>query len=278
MILICVRSLLGAESNGGMEEPSGDVSRKILVRTKDLIDTARERQITLRVLGGIAVLIHGHAPFHPRLAREVRDADLVVEKGRVKQLVRMFHDLGFEENRRFNLLNGKERLIYFDPQNGTQLDVFVGVFSMCHRLPLNERLGVERYTLALAEILLTKLQIVHLNDKDIKDVLAVLLQHETQESEDGERINLAAMAAPCGTDWGFYRTVTDNLALVKERLAGAGLAHGDAGLVSERITAIVERIERQPKSAAWRLRALVGTRVRWYELPEEVAGAIDIGS
>ncbi len=261
-----------------MADQTREMSRKIVERTRQLIDAARERRITLRVLGGIAVLIHSHEPPHPRLLREVRDADLVVERGKVKQLVVMFRDLGFEENRRFNLLNGKERLIFFDPQNGTQLDVFVGEFSMCHRLPLMDRLEVDLYTLGLAEVLLTKLQIVQLNEKDIRDILLVLLQHETRESEDGERINLAAMAGPCATDWGFYKTVIDNLALVKEKLASAGLAAPEAKLVSERIAAIMERIEGHPKSAGWKLRALVGTRVRWYEVPEEVTGAIDVVS
>ncbi len=261
-----------------MEDHSDELSRKVIERTRELIDAARQRQITLRVLGGIAVLIHAHQPIHPRLLREVRDADLVVEKAKVKQLAVMFRELGFDENRRFNLLNGKERLIYFDPQDGTQLDVFVGEFNMCHRLPLTERLEVHPYTLGLAEILLTKLQIVQLNDKDIKDILLVLLQHETHENRDGEVINLAAVAAPCGSDWGFCKTVTDNLSRVLERLAGSGLSAAEAALVSGRIGAILERIEQQQKSVKWKLRALVGTKVRWYELPEEVSGAIDIVS
>jgi hypothetical protein len=261
-----------------VEDQSNELSRKVIERTRELIDSARARQITLRVLGGIAVLIHAHPPIPPRLLREVRDADLVVEKTKVKQLTAMLRELQYDENRRFNLLNGKERLIYFDPQNGTQMDVFVGEFNMCHRLPLTERLDVHPYTLGLAEVLLTKLQIVQLNDKDLKDILLVLLQHETHEGEDGERINLAAMAAPCGTDWGFYKTVTDNLARVLAGLAGSGLAAEEAALVSGRIGRIIERIEQQQKSTKWKLRALVGTKVRWYELPEEVSGAIDIVS
>ena len=32
-----------------------------------------------------------------------------------------------------------------------------------------------------------------------------------------------------------------------------------------------ERIEAEPKSRAWRLRAKIGERKRWYELPEERA-------
>ncbi len=266
------------ENERDVEDHSNQLSRKVIERTRELIDAARDRQITLRVLGGIAVLIHARPPIPPRLLREVRDADLVVEKAKVKQLTGLFRELRYDENRRFNLLNGKERLIYFDPQNGTQLDVFVGEFHMCHRLALAERLDVHPYTLGLAEILLTKLQIVQLNDKDLQDILLVLLQHETHESEDGERINLAAVASPCGTDWGFYKTVTDNLALVKGRLADSGLGAAEAELVSGRVGLIMERIERQQKSVGWKLRALVGTKVRWYELPEEVSGAIDVVS
>jgi len=251
-------------------------SKTIIARTKALIEAARDRNIVLRVLGGIAVLIHAHDPLHPRLLREVRDADLVVEKGKVRQLTILLNELGYEQNRRFNLLNGKERLIYFDPANGTQVDVFVGDFKMCHRLSLGTRLSVDAWTLPLAETLLTKLQIVELNDKDMKDILLVFLQHETAEQGDEERISLAALAEPCSSDWGLCKTVTDNLRLVAQKLPGIGLEPQLSALVETRLAAAINAIERSPKSAAWKMRAIVGTRVRWYELPEEVTGAITV--
>ncbi len=251
-------------------------SRSIIARTKDLIDAARAEDVALRVLGGIAILIHSHEPLPQTLLREVRDADLVVQKGRVKQLARMLRDRGFGENRRFNLMNGNERLIFFDPENQTQLDIFVGAFRMCHRLPLGSRLTVERYTLPLAETLLTKLQIVQLNDKDLKDILLLFLQHGTTEGTDEESINTAALTAPCARDWGLYRTVMDNLGRVSAAIPGAGLGAAEAERIRQRAAAAGTSIESRAKSMRWRLRSLVGTRVRWYELPEEVTGAITV--
>jgi hypothetical protein len=149
---------------------------------------------------------------------------------------------------------------------------------MCHRLPIGPRLDLDTYTLPLAETLITKLQIVQLNDKDLKDILLLFHQHEVAGQGDTETINLSAMALPCAADWGLFKTVTDNLSLVLERLPGAGPGQTDNGLIAERVRKAVEAIGRQPKSAAWKLRAVVGTRVRWYELPEEVTGAIEVVS
>ena len=44
----------------------------------------------------------------------------------------------------------------------------------------------------------------------------------------------------------------------------------DAGQVSERLDELWARIDAQPKSLKWKLRARVGDRLSWYELPEEV--------
>jgi hypothetical protein len=40
--------------------------------------------------------------------------------------------------------------------------------------------------------------------------------------------------------------------------------------IEQRLDQLWERIEAQPKSVKWRLRARVGDRISWYELPEEV--------
>jgi hypothetical protein len=225
------------------DDQLSDLSKRIVSRTRNLIDEARRRGITLRVLGGIAVIIHSEGVIPPVLLREIRDADLVVEKGKVKQLTTMFRELGYDENRRFNLVNGRERLIYVDPENKTQLDVFVGEFNMCHRLSLDARLAYDSYTLPLAEVLLTKLQIVQLNDKDLKDILLVLQQHDVQEDVDEERINISALASHCASDWGLCKTVVDNLSLSLDKVPGIGLQERDRAAIESRIGRVAQAIE-----------------------------------
>ncbi|MCL5985594.1 MAG: nucleotidyltransferase family protein [Actinobacteria bacterium] len=259
-----------------LDEQISDFSKNVITNTKKAIDEARRRGIVLRVLGGIAVLIHSHGDIGPKLLREVRDADLVVAKGQVNQLAKMLRELGYDENKRFNIMNFRERLIYFDPENKTQLDIFVGEFNMCHRLVFDSRLGIDEYTLPLAELVLTKLQIVQLNDKDLKDVLLLFLNHEVSSSIDEEIINSFAITKRCSEDWGLYKTVTDNLKLVLEKLPKFDLQQQDAEIVEIRINELLKTIEEQPKKARWKLRAAIGTKVRWYELPEEIVGTKDV--
>jgi hypothetical protein len=37
-----------------------------------------------------------------------------------------------------------------------------------------------------------------------------------------------------------------------------------------RLREVLDRIEAEPKGRGWKLRARIGERKRWYELPEEV--------
>jgi hypothetical protein len=142
---------------------------------------------------------------------------------------------------------------------------------MSHSIPLEERLELEPVTVPLAELLLTKLQIAELNQKDVGDALALLQGHRVAEA-DGESVNAARIAEVVADDWGLWRTFTGNLAVSREHLPGYDLPAGEREAVSARIDALTERIDAEPKSRAWKLRARIGERKRWYETPEEVAG------
>ena len=162
-------------------------------------------------------------------------------------------------------MNGKERLLFFDNPNERQMDVFVSSFRMCHEIPLEERLAVDEDTVPLAELLLTKLQIIELNEKDVRDAVALLLEHEVTEDDSG--VNAARIAELCADDWGLWRTITHNLDAVESHLVAYDV---DRERVAGRLRRLQERIEEEPKSRGWKLRAKIGERKRWYELPEEV--------
>jgi len=131
-------------------------------------------------------------------------------------------------------------------------------------------LEAEEETLAACELLLTKLQVADVNRKDLSDVAMLLWDHEPGDGDGPGRVNLTRMAKVCGEDWGLYTTVTGNLAacanLLGELVADAGARARIAG----RIGAITGALESAPKTISWRMRARVGRRVRWYEVPEEV--------
>jgi len=242
----------------------------ILDEMNRLVDAARANSILLRALGGLAVRVRS-GDFQKFFTREYRDLDFVVADNDRRKIEPFFLEMGYESNQRFNLLNGTRRQIYLDPNSERHVDIFVGNFEMCHKLPMNGRLHLDPVTVPLAELLLSKSQIVELNRKDALDIASLLLFNETGTDDNG-KINLNQIAKLCGQDWGLYKTTSINLKRVEDvvRDENLNLTEAERGLILNRISAIQRTFETMPKSMAWQLRDKVGTRVRWYEEVEEV--------
>ncbi|MBS1882836.1 MAG: hypothetical protein JSS97_07765 [Actinobacteria bacterium] len=217
----------------------------------------------------MAIALHGHGGLPPSLRRRYGDIDLVAPRGVAPGAGELMRDLGYQANDRFNALNGGTRLVFYDLEHERHLDVFVGEFRMCHEIPLTRRLELERQTAPLAELLLTKLQVVEANRKDLGDATALLLEHEVGDG-DAETINGPYLGSLLGADWGLWRTATGTLATVEAELGGWQLEEARRRTVSGRIEDLRGAIEAAPKSLRWRTRAKVGERVRWYEMPEEI--------
>jgi len=240
-----------------------------VAEAKRLIDEAQQAGLIIRLLGGLAVRLHSPSAGHRALARAYPDLDYATSEKRADRLERFFGAQGYEPNKAFNLFNGDRRLLFWDETNQRQIDIFVGQFRMCHAIPLSERLALEAYTLPLAELLLTKMQIVEMNEKDIRDLCALLLDHPGGAGDD-EMINLAHAAAVCADDWGLWKTVSLSVGKVRDYAAGSNLAAEERQTIVERLDALARALDDAPKGMRWRMRARVGERVKWYELPEEV--------
>jgi len=242
----------------------------ILAEMDRLIEAAHAKSLLLRAIGGLAIRVRS-GDFQKFFTREYRDLDFVAAESDRKRLEPFFHEMGYESNRQFNLLNGSKRQIYQDPNSDLHVDIFVGNFEMCHKLPMNGRLDKDPVTVPLAELLLSKAQIVQLNQKDALDIAALLLYNETGKTDDG-KINLDYIAKLCGQDWGLYKTASISLQRVEEvvREESVNLSEAERGLILKRVSEILKTFEAMPKSMAWQMRDKVGTRVRWYEEVEEV--------
>jgi hypothetical protein len=234
-----------------------------------LLARAAEEDVPLRLLGGVAIKLRSPRELPAAFARGYVDLDFVTKKKTAGPAAELFRAEGYEPHVAFNALHGGERLLFFDNEHDRQVDVFVGSFSMCHKIALDERLDVDPVSIPLGELLLTKLQIAELNEKDVRDTLALLHDHPLGDA-DGETLNAGRVAVLCAGDWGLWRTITGNL--VSCRAFADTYDVPERATLDERLDALLERIEAEPKSRAWRLRARIGERKRWYDLPEEVAG------
>jgi hypothetical protein len=238
---------------------------------KRLLACAEAEGVPLRLLGGVAIRLRAPGGLPQAFARTYADLDFVTVRRGAGPAAAFFRAEGYEPHVAFNALHGRERLLFFDTEHERQVDVFVGQFAMSHRIPFEERLDLEPGTVPLAELLLTKLQIAQLNEKDVRDALALLYGHPVGE-QDGDQVNARRVAEVCAADWGLWRTFTANLDACREYAGGYELTAEEREKLLGRIDALAERIEREPKTRGWKLRAKVGERKRWYELPEEVAG------
>ena len=234
-------------------------------------EAAESEELTLRLLGGVAIRLRAKDGLHPAFEREYADLDWIVPKGKSPDAQKFFDALGYTPHVRFNAIHGRERLLFFDEGNNRQVDILIGTFRMSHEIPFGDRLALEPLTVPLAELLLTKLQIVQLNEKDVRDALALLHDHPVEES-DGEAVNAAQIARLCASDWGLWRTFTANLSDLDEHIGRYDLPEESKRRIAERVQRLQERIEEEPKTFGWKMRAKIGDRKRWYELPEEVEG------
>lgn len=244
------------------------IERDIVQEAGRLLGRATERDVLLRLLGGLAVRLHSPGGVHPILERDFEDIDFVSRRDRGKEVGAFFKEMGYEPNKVFNAMNAGRRLMFYDNENRRRVDVFLGSFEMCHSIPIQERIELDPVTIPLAELLLTKLQVVELNEKDLRDILALLHEHDVAD-DDAEAINVARIAELCSRDWGLWRTCQLNFERVRAAIETYGFSPEERVTLGARLDVLVERLEAEPKSRAWKLRARIGDRVRWYEEPEE---------
>jgi hypothetical protein len=231
-----------------------------------LVERAAAGGTALRALGGLGIDLRASGA-DPRLRRSFADVDLAAPKKARRQVTELMVAAGLQAEPEFNALQGARRHIWWTPDRSTHVDIFLGEFAMCHRLMLDERLGVDHPALPAADLLLMKLQIVELNHKDVIDLAALLTTHTLGNDDADGSINRHRIVDVLSADWGFYTTTGDNL----ERIPGlVSEIDGELGRrVEETTTRLQQEIDEAPKSRAFKLRAKVGRRKRWYEVPED---------
>jgi len=254
-----------------MAEPvavrAGEPLEDIVGEGRRLVDAATRQGITVRLLGGVGVYLQS-GPSGPLLPRPIGDIDLVIKRGSRGALTGMLSAAGYLPDQMFNALQGARRLLFFGQDNGRKLDIFIGEFSMCHVIPITDRLQRDPITIPLAELLLTKLQIVELTERDQRDIYSLCHEHPVSQG-DGSEIEGDFVAEICARDWGIWRTAKSTIERCKSNLAGYDLRAEQTAVITQRLDVLWGMIEQAPKSAKWRLRSRVGDRLRWYAEPEE---------
>ncbi|MER3418172.1 MAG: hypothetical protein C4343_03495 [Chloroflexota bacterium] len=257
---------LASTADGPLDDPLQEALR--------LISLADRQGLQLRLMGGLA--FHARVPeWTARVSREGRDIDLATRSHDRKAVADLLGAAGYLPDKQHNALYGHKQLYFFDPRHSRPVDVLVDRLEMCHSFEFADRLVVDHPTLPLAELLLSKLQVVRINRKDILDALILFARFPLAQDDRGG-ISVPRITGLTSTNWGWWRTVTENLDTIR-RFHEIELKPGELEATTphpfdpvEQITALRAAIDAAPKSAKWKLRARLGDRAPWYELPEEV--------
>ncbi len=248
-----------------------------------LVEVADSRGLTLRLMGGMA--IRAHAPRWPaRTRRTDVDLDFATTSRDRAAVYKLLEAEGYTPDRQQNALFGQKQAYFVDVPRKRPVDVLVDALEMCHRVEFGPRLAKSKPTLPLAELLLSKLQVVKINRKDVLDALILLAEHPLAQDDGVDAlhgpgaINVPRILDVTSNDWGWWRTVTGNLDKLHQFLTtelkpdDLDLGTGEAVKFdpAAQVAALRAAIDGAPKSTRWRLRARVGERVPWHAEPEEM--------
>jgi hypothetical protein len=239
---------------------------------RDLVAAADSAGLTLRVLGSIGVAMHSHdaASIIPAFERTYADIDMAAYQRDATAVGRLLGGLGYVGDREVFAASEGRRAIYDHPERQVHLDVFFDRLEFCHVIPLTGRLEVDSPTIPIAELLLSKLQIVRINEKDVVDIVLLLLDHPLGSGDD-DTVDVGRIARLCADDWGLWRTLTQNLEKVRALAAGyPQLSEAQRAAVDDAAATLKARIDAVPKSMGWRMRDRIGDRRQWWTDVDEV--------
>ena len=256
----------------GMGEQGRAERDKFENELKRILEASDKAGILLRVIGSLAFQMHcpkfGH--LQAAMGRAYTDIDFAAYAKQTKQIQALMAGLGYVDNREVFIASEGERSIFDKPGAGLHVDVFYEKLDFCHPIFWKDRLEVDSPTIPLTELLLEKMQIVEINEKDVIDTIMLLLEHPLGDV-DREIINIKLAAELCAKEWGLWRTTTMNLNKVKQLAQHYSQLDDDHKKhVTTQVDSILTRLNDEPKPLAWRIRARVGDRVKWYKEVDEV--------
>jgi hypothetical protein len=232
----------------------------------ELVNSARDRGIPLRILGSLAYRLHcpANIEMFEAMKRDLTDIDFATRGDQRKNVRDFLGSRGYLIDKDVLVTTEGKRYAFTEPSNGLNIDVFFDELFFCHAIPLKNRLDLDFPTITPTDLLLEKMQIVEINPKDIKDSLVLLLEHPIAPNTT-DAIDAGYIARLMAADWGFYYTFTTNIGRLDGEMTKAGFPPEAAATVRARIAELIQAIEQAPKGTGWKLRAKVGTRVKWYQ-------------
>lgn len=232
-----------------------------LLSWRRLNRVSREKQIIVRLGGsaGIALLCCERG-FQKTF--EPHDLDVVVCQEHAGSLSGVLQHMGAKPDVNIALASGGDRERY--GWCSLQVDVFIDPFRMCHDIHLGERLTWFPETLSPGDLLITKMQNISMKESDCLHIAWLLKAYPLASNKD---MYGRVVASTCGTSWGLWETTRQNCGYLQEAWMNCRERAFPEGNLQIHI--LLSMLATCPKNAKWRLRSLVGRRLKWYREVED---------
>jgi hypothetical protein len=270
---------------------------EMMVEARRIVDAGHDRGLVLRLTGGLAVR---HYAIDLEFAeRDYSDIDLIGLARQSGDIGELFGDLGYLENTSVATATlGGQRQYYRRPHGAQShahmhkrahfaapvtgappldhVDVFLDWMKMDHEIDFRDRLDLNTYAIDPADLLLSKLQIRKLNEKDAHDVITLCKDVYVDFEAHPGVLDFEHVAHTCARDWGLYIDVMTNIDTVLEHLADYDLSPRELARIGRTLKLAQRMMTEHTKSLRWRLRARLGKRLRWYnEIEDQFEGRSD---
>ncbi len=261
-------------------------NEELVAEALRIVDEAKKRGIILRLMGGIAVIIHtDDSDLYTRLStlgrngEKSRDIDMVTYSSQSGNVDKLFNDLSYKSDKLSYGLLRREPLHVPPYQGPLQHRCILREASLQPRVDLGSKKGQGRLeldypTLTLADLVLGKLQIHEINEKDIRDLIVLIKEHSLSDDDVEETINLERITTVLSKDWGFWYDAESNLNKVlnsAQKYQEQDLLKGEEfNDLSNKVQKISIDINKAPKSRDWLKRAKGGNLKKWWNEVEEL--------
>jgi hypothetical protein len=230
-----------------------------------IFNDSKKLGFNLRLTGGIAVRMHcpGSKELFEKFKRKYADVDFICLSKDSKKIKDYFKSLNSKlDNEVYTFSEGKRMI--FENINGMKIEIFVDELDFCHLIDLRKRFKIDYPTIPLADLLLSKLQIVKTTEKDQVDIAALLSEHETSFGDEHDKINVHYISRLLADDWGFYFTVKSNLEKMQFFFDKKSFEK-NRYIVLNKISVLLQLIDSEEKTLRWKAREIIGTKIQWYK-------------
>ncbi|MCX6024846.1 MAG: roadblock/LC7 domain-containing protein [Chloroflexi bacterium] len=231
-----------------------------------VVEAAKEKGIEIRVTGSVGVHMHCPKSRDWMVLPTLPVIELVGRQEQGEPLVALLAHLGYEPRMRLFEMRGIRHFIIHKAKSDLVLHVFLNAYEVFHRVEFLEVLSREAVTLPPTHLLLSSLQVVDASEMVLREVGALLAEHDLGVGSQPETLDASAVTDVCAEDWGWFRTATTNLDMLTQVLP-FWKDLPDRDKLRDRIGRLRKSIEGAPKSMRWQMRARVGESVRWYQTP-----------